>query len=193
MRDYLGGERKNLNRLLEKHRSSKERILREKQELEEANSQIEATKKAQEALQEIARQIQHKAHKQVAKVVSRCLSATFDRKCELRVVFERRRGKTDARFIFLENGKRVEPKSTSGGLREVAGLALRVVRLVLSQPQLTRLLVLDEPFLALSQENKARMAVLLKSLSEELDLQIILVTHDQTLQTPGRVINLEEL
>lgn len=174
---------------MERSRSASERVSREKQELQDSNNLEQEVLTAQKGLQEIASKVQHKVHKQLVRIVSRCLSTVFGRRCELRVFFEKKRGKTEARFMFLEDGKKVGPNSTSGALREVTGLALRVTKIILSRPPVRRLLILDEPFLALTKENKERMAALLKSLSKELDLQIILCTHDQALQV-GTVIDL---
>ena len=163
------------------------RIKEEKAALADAQDRLETARRAQEFVQHAAQQVQQEAHKQIARVVSRCLSAVFQERYELRILFERKRGKTEADFIYMKDGHKVNPHVDSGGVMEVASLALRLASLVMTMPPARRLLVLDEPFLGLSKENLRKMGMLLESLSKELGVQIIMCTHDEQLQV-GKVI-----
>lgn len=178
-----------LNKKLMERELAARQIEQEKAKLKEAKKAVEDTITAQKALQELAQRVQQKAHKQISKVVSRCLSAVFHEPYELRIEFEQKRGKTEARFTYLRNGHKVDPQVDSGGVMEVASLALRLAALVLEVPSARRLLVLDEAFGALDRENAPRVAALLEALAEDLDVQIILSTHSETFEV-GQIIRL---
>ena len=53
--------------------------------LNETREQAQAAGEAQELAQHVAQVIQQKAHDQIARVVSRCLSAVFDEPYEFRI------------------------------------------------------------------------------------------------------------
>lgn len=172
-----------------KHRFAVESIEADMELLKACENQESRIALVQSILQQLAQQIQQKAHKQIAKVVSKCLSAVFKEPYELRIEFERKRGKTEANFIYLRDGYKVNPRLTSGGVRDVTALALRLASLVMALPPRRRLLILDEPFKGVSGENLQKVAVLLETLSQDLKCQFILVTHNPTLEV-GKVIQL---
>ena len=84
----------------------------------------------------------------------------------------------------------VDPMDGSGGgVVDVAAFALRVSCLMLSQPPLRRLLVLDEPFKFVSEGFRGRVRKMLETLADEMKLQIVMVTHIRELET-GKIIEL---
>jgi len=163
--------------------------LRESKALKEAKITLAAVGQAQEILQSLAQEIQAQSHRDLSRVVSKCLRSVFEDDTSLAVEFVRRRGKTEAEFVFLQHGQRINPRTTSGGLRQVSALALRLACLLMRVPSSRRLLVLDEPFAGLSHVNLGKMGKLVKTLAEELDLQILIVTHSEALEV-GKVIAL---
>jgi ABC-type cobalamin/Fe3+-siderophores transport system ATPase subunit len=145
-------------------------------------------KQAQEIAQDVARRLQETAHEQIASIVTRCLQSVFMDNYEFRIVFEKKRGKTEARFVFVLAGEEVDPlRNSAGGEVDVASFALRLAALLLHKPPLRRLLVLDEPMRCLSKNHSEAVAELFRELSEELGVQIIMVTHDKSLAV-GKVI-----
>ena len=79
--------------------------------------------------------------------------------------------------------------ASGGGVVDVAAFALRLSCLMLSKPPLRRLLVLDEPFKFVSAEHRDRIQTLLRTLAEEMRIQILMVTHIEQLVT-GDVLEL---
>ena len=79
---------------------------------------------------------------------------------------------------------------SGGGAIDVASFALRVACLMLSRSQPRKILILDEPFKMISRDhNRQRVRELIETLSKEMGIQIILITHDPEL-TIGKVIEL---
>lgn len=146
---------------------------------------------AQQIIQAVAETIQEQAHDRIAGVVSRCLALVFDTPYEFRIIFERSRGRTEARLVFMRDGLAVDPiTSSGGGVVDVAAFALRVSCLMLKRPPARRVLVLDEPFRFVSKEYRPRVAQMLERLSSELGIQIIMVTHIEELRV-GSVVEVE--
>lgn len=92
--------------------------------------------------------------------------------------------------LYEHDGKQVEgglKDSFGGGLSVVVGVLLNVVVLLNLQPRVAPVLFLDEPLAALSPnyegassrtEYRERMADFIRTLVNETDLQVILVTHE---------------
>lgn len=161
----------------------------ERGRLAAARQRLEDARAAGQILQEAAEAAQQVAHAQIASVVSRCLKAVFGAGAyEFRVRFEPRRGKTDAVLEFVRGGAGLDPlDAAGGGVVDVAAFALRLACLVLAAPRRRRLLVLDEPFRHLSARYRPRVVELLKELSAEMGVQILMVTHADDL-VAGRVV-----
>ena len=158
--------------------------------LNEPREQAQAAGEAQELAQHVAQVIQQKAHDQIARVVSRCLSAVFDEPYEFRIHFERKRGRTEARLTFDRDGMEVDPMTASGGgVVDIASFALRLSCLILNKPPLRRAMVMDEPFRFVSEEFRDRVKALLETLSEEMKTQFVMVTHINELKM-GKVIEI---
>lgn len=144
----------------------------------------------QKAMQEIAAALQETAHRQVAAVVTRCLQAVFGPSLEFRIVFEQKRGKTEARLFVVRDGMLLDPlEEEGGGVVDVAAMALRLVAVVLSRPRRRRLLLLDEPMKHLSRDHRPAIIELLQALAEELDFQIVMTTHAPELAF-GKVVRI---
>lgn len=157
---------------------------RERKELKRANRQLANCLAARNIAQYVAQAVQQTSHEQIAKIVTGCLEAIFGDGTCFQLVFERKRGRTEARMLFERNGLVMSPKGMSGGsVVDVASLALRIANIVLAHPKVRKLAVLDEPFLYLSPYNRAKVGNMIHTLSKELGIQFILTTPD-----PARVI-----
>lgn len=155
-----------------------------------AQERAGAITEAQELAQAVAQAVQQQAHDQIAEVVSRCLEAVFDEPYQFVIHFERKRGRTEASLAFQRNGAEVDPMTASGGgVVDVAAFALRLSCLVLANPPLRRVLLLDEPFKFLSEEYRSRIRDLMLTLSREMGVQFIIVTHMEQL-VAGTVVEI---
>ena len=156
--------------------------------LSKATRKLRRTQTAQEILQLIAQAVQQKAHERIAEVVSSCLSTVFDDPYSFKIVFERKRGKTEANLRFCRRGLEVDPLTASGGgMIDVAAFALRAACLMLHRPKLARVLVIDEGFKFVSSQYRENVRAMLEGLAKDLGIQIIQVTHIEELET-GKII-----
>lgn len=180
--------RRTLNREKQKYDHTIRQVNAERAALKLAKEELTAAEEAQTHLQGVAQAVQEVAHQQIATIVSRCLTAVFDEPYRLEIEFARKRGKTDATFVYWKGENRLSPKVTSGGVRQIVSFALRLVKLLL-EPGKSKTLFLDEPFGGLDSKNLPRAAMLLESLSKELGIQFIIATHSEHLEV-GKVIRL---
>lgn len=151
---------------------------------------------AQQILQNAAIAIQEDAHDKIASVVSRCLEAVFEEPYEFKIMFERKRGRTEASLVFVRGDLTLtDPINESGGgVIDVAAFALRLACLVLERPIRRRLLVLDEPFSKIrGARNRERMRSLIEDLANEFQVQFIINIDADVYPefTLGNVIELE--
>lgn len=169
----------------------KEQYRRERTALQEARTHLTNVQAAQKIALQVAEELERKAHSQISQVVSLCLSEIFGSDYEFQLEFTRKRSRTQINLNLLKDGHSVGNvlENDSGGVCDVAGFALRLAALMLSKPRGRKLLVLDESFRFLSTEYRPRLQSLLEKLSEQFQIQIIMVTHITDLQI-GKVVSL---
>lgn len=186
----LDSYRKAVDALLRQRATATATVAAERQAAADAAAELAATTEAQRAAQSIAQQVQQTAHGKVARVVSRCLSAVFETPYEFEILFEQKRGKTEAELLFKRNGRTVDPTGAAGGgVVDVAALALRLACMRLARPTVRPVLFLDEPFRFVDADNTLRVRLLLETLAEEMGVQFILVTHEPKL-VAGTVVEI---
>jgi hypothetical protein len=168
-----------------------ERLREERVALIEAEDMVTYATEAQKLVQHVARQVQEDAHRKISHVVSRCIAAVYLNPYEFQILFEAKRGKTEARLIFTRDGKEFKPTGeTGGGVVDVAAFGLRIACIMVERPRLRKLLVADEPFRNVhGEENRRRCAQMVMTLSQDLGVQIILTTGLEWLRI-GKVIRL---
>lgn len=183
---------KRLTKLTERRRTSIKLLQVEKANLIRTDDQVFHCEQAQQIVQQVAQTIQQKAHDKIASVVSRCLEAIFDDPYEFKIHFERKRGRTEARLVFVRNGEELTPLlGSGGGVIDVSSFALRVGVLLLSRPSQRPFLVLDEPFKHLKPAEfyGPRIIAMIKSLTADFSIQFIMVQNLKEFQC-GKLIRI---
>lgn len=182
--------RSRVNELLAKKREVSAIALRERQAKREARINARLRVKAQAIAQQVAQNVQQSIHNQLSSVVTRCLETVFPEQIEFRILFEKIRGRTQARPIFIENDNEIDPKTAAGGaVKHVAAQALRIACLKLSKPPKRSFLALDEPFLSVCEDYQDLIASLIATMSKELGIQIVIVTHNKAYRL-GKVVEI---
>jgi DNA repair exonuclease SbcCD ATPase subunit len=186
--------RREVDRLVARRDAARDRLAADEARLASADALTAASREAQALLQAVAAEVQEIAHERIASVVSRCLDAVFGEGFyAFRIAFDRKRGKTEARLLFVRDGHEMDPADEcSGGAVDVAAFALRLAVLTLQRPPLRRCLILDEPFRHLKPPEvlAPRVCALLETLAAEFDLQIVLVPSIDRHYQVGKVVRL---
>lgn len=194
MTDEVAQYRKKINNLLLEHSHSTRRYEEERKALKIAKAKVKVAEEAQVVLQTIAQGVQQHAHDDIANIVTRCIKTVYgEDSYKFKIDFEKKRGKTEAKIIFEKNGFEHDPMSgTGGGVVDIAALGLRLACIMLNKPRLRKLIIADEPFKNINgEEYRERAAELLQTLSEEMEIQFIIVNGQEWLNI-GRVIEIDK-
>ena len=183
-----------VSKLIIQAESKREAYSQSKRDFNTINNKLVHIKTAQTIAQIVAQTIQEKVHAKISSVVSRCLSAVFEDPYQFKILFERKRGRTEALLIFERDGHQItDPMNGSGGgCIDVAGFALRLSSLMLQRPKRRRTIVLDEPFKSPSpaKNYRDRTKQLIETLADEMGIQFVMITNIMELAT-GNVVDLE--
>lgn len=142
---------------------------------------MENHKTARSLFQRAAEITQGKLAIHLSDLVSLALRTVFDDPYKFIVKFVSKRGSTECQLLFTDNqGNEFQPLNSCGyGAADVASLALRVSYHSLGNSR--PVIILDEPLKYLSVDLMDKASELIKSLSKELGLQFIIVTHSSGL------------
>jgi len=136
---------------------------------------------AREILRTVGLKTQQQLQFHISEITSLALEAVFDDPYELVAEFVERRNKTECDLYFVRDS-RVDPLTASGGgAVDVASFALRVASWSMQSPRSRAVLILDEPFRYLSAGLLPKAGEMIKQISKQLGLQIIMVTHAEEL------------
>lgn len=156
-----------------------------KQASDVSKKRIEKLELGQGLVQEVARATQEELEYCVSQLVTECLQSVFSESIEMAVKFVTRRNSTEADILLKnEDGVELAPKDGEGaGAVDIMAFGLRMVLYSLQRSETNKgvrpVFILDEPFKKLNdptREMHRKAAGMLKSIVDELDIQIILVT-----------------
>lgn len=145
----------------------------------ELQNRLKLLEQSQVFLQKVAQETQEHLKFQVEDVVNLALETCFPGEYNFQILFNVSRGKTDAELVFFDQktNRQIDPMNASGGgVVDLTCFALRIACYALEQGT-DNVIVLDEPFRFLSRDLQNRAGEILKTLSDKMHLQIILVTH----------------
>lgn len=150
-----------------------------KTHLDNLNKRIKLLEQAQVFLQKIAQDTQSNLKFQIEDIVNLALETCFPNEYKFQLQFNIARGKTDAELVFVsqKTGRPIDPMNASGGgVVDLTSFALRIASYALERG-IDNVIILDEPFRFISRDLQVRAGEILKTLSEKLGLQILMVTH----------------
>jgi len=141
--------------------------------------------KARWVVAEVAKLTQERFKKRVESLITMIMRSVFNRDFEFELIMERKRNKLECRPVVRENGNEFDPKfDRGGGLIDVISFAFRLVLWNLEKPKSRNVFILDEPFRFMGRGTMMeRVGAMLKELSEKLNFQIIMITHEKQLES----------
>ena len=160
------------------------RLLTAEAEKAKAEQDATALDSAQQTVIAALMATQQDAKEQIEEIVSLLLKAVFGDEHAFEIEYTKRRDNSEADFFWTVNGERrefVKSLPNPGGVSDVCSLGLRIALWALASPRTAPLLLCDEPIKYLhSEEAVCRLGTALKSISEELKLQVIFVGQDDS-------------
>jgi hypothetical protein len=170
---------------LEQERGKLSQLLSDKKITEDKlNHNLELRVDIEEAqliIQTVAQETQNQITEYISDLVSSALDAVFDNPYTFLIEFVQRRGKTEADLKFIRDGYELDPlEESGGGIVVIAAFALRVSLWSLIKSS-RNVILCDEPAHFLhNPEAHRRFSELLKSLSDELKLQVIMISGEES-------------
>lgn len=170
-----------LNKALASYELHKERLAEITETIDtEKVPLLKNTEEAQAFLQKVAQETQEQLKYHIQDIVQMALNAVFPGKYEFMVDYEIKRGKTEARIYLKSGDTEIDPMTEcGGGVVDIIALALRITAYTLSNTSNT--IILDEPMRFVSKDLQYAAAEIIKHLSEKLNVQFIIVTHNTEL------------
>ena len=133
---------------------------------------------ARTVIQEVAKQTQAELEYHISDTVTNALAAVFDDPYTFRLEFVLRRDKTEADEYWEKDGHEYQPNG--GGVRDISAYAMQQAMLSL-QNKGENILILDESWKHTKPVEAQRRAIsLVREVSKEMDMQIIMVTSAET-------------
>jgi hypothetical protein len=151
------------------------------QTIKDKKRDLRRHEQAREIIREVGLKTQQQLELHISDITTMALEAVFDDPYKLIVEFVQRRNKTECDLFFERGGYRMNPLFASGGgPRDVAAFSLRVGSWSMQNPRSRNTLILDEPFIGLKGEEANRKVLkMVKEVSEELNIQIIMVSDER--------------
>jgi DNA repair ATPase RecN len=158
----------------------KANIIYLKNNIVEFEEMIEAGKKSRIVFQEIAQQTQQNLEEHISNLVTLALKAVSPDFPNFVAEFVFKRNQLECNFWFETHGFRTAPmRSSGGGPKDVASFALIVSYWAMDKNRAT--IVLDEPFRNVSPDLQGNVGDMLRMISDKLELQLIMVSHADTI------------
>lgn len=146
---------------------------------EKIEIEISHSEKAQAIIIAVAKATQEELQYRITEPVSLALAAVYDSPYKMNAKFEiTGRGTVECHLAFERNEYLINPlEASGGGPIDIASFALRVGSWSLAQPRSRSVLILDEPFKWVSRDKMPLAGQMLKEVSKQLGLQIIMISH----------------
>jgi len=160
-------------------------IVQKKEEVKKKEEQILKHEKARWVFTEVARLTQEKFEGRVNSLATMAIKSVFDRPFSFKLLFERKRNALECTPVVMEGENTYIPKDDmGGGIIDIISFAFRVVLWGMEKPRSRALLVLDEPFRFMGSLS-TRAGQMIRELSNKLNLQFLIVTHEPELAAIG--------
>ncbi len=183
MHDY-GLIKSNFSELKAELQYAKNALSKENQHLEKLKIEEQDALTARLIIQQVAEETQQHLKESISSLVTLAINTVFpDDDVQFDVDIVQKRGKIDASFFIVKNGKRIDDllDSDGGGLADIISIALRVAFLRISGNKF-KCLILDEPTKFLhNPEAQSRVNEMIMMIAEDLNIQFIIVSDQDEL------------
>jgi len=145
----------------------------------EIQRKITISEKSQAIIIAVAQATQKELEYRITEPVSLALATVYDNPYKMVAKFQiAGRGTTECYLGFERDGHINKPlDSSGGGPVDIASFALRISSWSLSKPRSRPIIGLDEPFKWISRDKMPLAGMMLKEVSKQLGLQIIMISH----------------
>ena len=176
---------------LGKRESINAQINKLQQRLLDIDQETQIMTKVSLFLQSLSDQTRQQIVDKISAIVTDALQKIKDPNLEFRMNLSTERNQTDLKFTVLDKNTNQEfdiLNSYGGTIADIVTFPLRVSLLLKWEPALSKIIVMDEAFKFVSVADQEALAEFVKQISEKLGLQILLVTHSQTIASKAHKV-----
>lgn len=149
-----------------------------------SEAKLKTLEMAKSAVIELGINTQDEIKRQIEEIVTAALHSVFGTRYDsFKVVFTVKRNQPEVNFYIEEGGKLLDIRQDTvcGGVVDVVSYVLRLTQWKVKQPEVSPLIILDEPFKNVSHAYRANVSKMVQEVTTSLGLQIIMVTHKTNL------------
>lgn len=173
---------KKLNLLIGKQNHVRSEMKSLRMDVRELMANLILHERAREIIKEVGIKTQQQLQYHISDITSLALDAVFPDPYKVEIDFVSRRNQTECDIYFVRDGNRINPLLASGGgAVDIACFALRIASWTLQNPRTDNTVILDEPMRFVSEEYRESAARMIKEVSDKLNIQFIIVTHEPKL------------
>jgi DNA repair exonuclease SbcCD ATPase subunit len=168
--------------------ANKKVLEKARKELEECNDTINSLNLAGQLLKTIGEQQREKTIATFERVVTLALKEIFDSEYNFKIEVTADK-RVSTKFKLTKGDMELDLiDAVGGGVVNVVSFVLKVLILASVRPKRQQIMFLDEQFNNVSADYRPRVANLLKSFSEQLGIQFVLITHQQEFTDAADVV-----
>lgn len=191
MRMDINSRIKKFSELVLVEKSKKESLNKRLEEVEkdilEKSDYLELLNKTSILLKNTSEYARIQAVKQIETIVTRFLQYVFETDIEFQIELQEKSGVPSVEFYVVNKYddlilKTRPEESRGGGVVDIVSMALRVSFIIQMMPKSLAPLIFDEPGKHVSSDYIFNLGEFLRELSKNLDMQIIMVTHNEYLK-----------
>lgn len=178
----LQNYRKQLDSRIVELSLAKEAEKKHKKEVSRLEKEFDTLQEVRTVFKKAAILTQNHLADHLSSIVTKAIRTVFNEKdISFLVEFVERRNTTECDMYFVENDKRFSILDSRGyGMVDIASFALRVAYILLHNND--DVLIIDEPFRNLGAQHQEQASQMIKELSSELNMQVIVCTHVELLK-----------
>ena len=170
-----------------KKESLEDRISELNKDLKSQEEYLDLVNKTQILLKNTSEYARKQAISQIEIVVTRFLQYVFETDMEFKIELQEKSGVPSCEFYVVSRYDDLEIKtkpedSRGGGVVDIVSMALRISFITQMKRRSSGPLILDEPGKHVSNDYIFNLGEFLRELSRSLDMQIIMVTHNEYLK-----------
>lgn len=177
--EKLNEKKRRFNQAVGEARSVKSQVTNLEAEIGTLKQTVDDLRIVSEIIDQMTTDVQKEFLGTIEKIISDGLSSVFETRIEFKISPKVRNKVVTLDFTLLnEDGTETDVvDSRGGGLISLAGVLMRLLMIRLMRPVVQQVAVLDEPLGQLSSGFQPAAMELLAKVAQDLDIQIIMVSH----------------
>lgn len=157
-----------------------QQLERAKEEKDAVSAAIDVQEKAQAILLALEENWRKDFERGIEQVITEGLEIVFGKGLAFHIDTNIRAGASSITFEVETPTAQTEIQDAEGGsLVQVVSFLLRLILIKASRPAMRQVVVLDEAFAGIDEDNVPLVALLVRKMADDSDVQVIMVTHDR--------------